>query len=549
MKNSIRIITISWFLVVAVFNALCHAEMYKWVDEKGGMHFTDDPTTIPEKKHAAGVGKAAVPDIKTNGSSQASSKLGSPGSPDFSRGASSTFSLRELLRNRDFNKLNARLAHYQEAYENDVSTEDDLVAAYNAFSIDDPYFEELLNAWVKGFPKDYQPYLARASYFYNLGWKSRGGKWANETSDEQVEGMKRHFSKARQDIAKSLEIRQDLLVPYYLLINIYKTSGTAGVEVKAILNKSLEKCPASFRVKSAYLLSITPRWGGSYEDMERSANEFQKFASKNPRLKILRGYAFYDAGSMQKSSKNYGVALQFLNKALSVGELALFYGERARIYHHLGKYDEALTDISSAIEMSPQEADFYYVRSTILSAKEKMQEALKDVELADRLKPNDENITKQKKRIADAFVYSGHSLEKSKDTQNAIKNYTAAIQVNPNDAYTYYRRARAHIEKNDLSSALNDLEKSVELNPSEFDAYLLLDWVLAKQSDWNSIITYWSKYIALNAENGRAYVERGGAYYRKGDLESAVKDAKRAADLGNVEGKQLYERFKGRVKR
>jgi hypothetical protein len=28
---------------------LAHAEIYKWVDEKGTVHFTEDPSTIPEK--------------------------------------------------------------------------------------------------------------------------------------------------------------------------------------------------------------------------------------------------------------------------------------------------------------------------------------------------------------------------------------------------------------------------------------------------------------------------------------------------------------------
>jgi membrane protein involved in colicin uptake len=39
-------------LVVALsllFASFVWAEIYKWVDEKGSVHFTDDPTTIPEK--------------------------------------------------------------------------------------------------------------------------------------------------------------------------------------------------------------------------------------------------------------------------------------------------------------------------------------------------------------------------------------------------------------------------------------------------------------------------------------------------------------------
>jgi hypothetical protein len=37
------------FLFVVGLAAMCNAEIYKWVDEKGTVHFTEDPSTIPEK--------------------------------------------------------------------------------------------------------------------------------------------------------------------------------------------------------------------------------------------------------------------------------------------------------------------------------------------------------------------------------------------------------------------------------------------------------------------------------------------------------------------
>jgi hypothetical protein len=35
-------------LIVIFVSSICWAEIYKWTDEKGGVHFTDDPATIPE---------------------------------------------------------------------------------------------------------------------------------------------------------------------------------------------------------------------------------------------------------------------------------------------------------------------------------------------------------------------------------------------------------------------------------------------------------------------------------------------------------------------
>mgnify|MGYP006270071921 FL=1 len=37
------------FFIVIVLVSPSYGEMYKWVDEKGTVHFTDDVSTIPEK--------------------------------------------------------------------------------------------------------------------------------------------------------------------------------------------------------------------------------------------------------------------------------------------------------------------------------------------------------------------------------------------------------------------------------------------------------------------------------------------------------------------
>lgn len=510
------------------------AEMYQWVDKNGVTHFTDNPSKGSVNSESAPTPLQPATPEKLNHNPTLKTLF-------------PMLTIREMLRRKEFKKLDATLSDYQRAYEKNVRNEDDLFDAYRAFYVKGTYYEALLNEWIKSQPNNYQPYLARASYFYNLGWESRGHKWAGETSNEQMEGMKRYFSKASKDIEQVLKIKADHVVSYYFLINIYKAVGGHD-EVTAIVSKALEKCPTSFIIRSAYLLAITPRWGGTYEEMDQFATEAQRYASDNPRLKILKGYVFYDAGSMQRSSKNFGVAVELLSKALAFGDLARFYEERASIYEHLDKHDEALQDINTAIDMSPQDPDLYYRKSRILSSKKMMQEALKSIEIADQLKPEDESIAKQKKWIADTLVYSGYSHQKTKNLTEAIKDYNSAIKANPNNAYSYYRRARLLIDQKEMTSAFNDLAKAIELDPNDLDFYLLMDWLLTKKSDWNGIIHYWDKFITLHPDNDRAYLERGGAYFHKGDIAAAVADAKRAADLGNAEGQKLYDRYKGQVK-
>jgi hypothetical protein len=47
MKKTVLIAALTLSLLMIPF--LVHAEVYKWVDEKGTVHFTDDNSTIPEK--------------------------------------------------------------------------------------------------------------------------------------------------------------------------------------------------------------------------------------------------------------------------------------------------------------------------------------------------------------------------------------------------------------------------------------------------------------------------------------------------------------------
>lgn len=531
---SSRYITVITWMALALVIVVGFYEVYKWADNKGVMQLADNLENIP----------VGDPFQSGNPHPESSVKSASNAKPQTPLLA---LVLREMLLNKEFEKLNISLSDYQKAYEKDVQKEDDLIDAYFAFSVSGTDYEELLNQWVDSHPDSYQPYLARASYFHYLGWESRGGKWASETSHYQIKKMQEYFTKAKWDIEKSLKQKQDHIVPYYVLINILKTTDERD-EIKAIVDQALAKCPESFRIRSAYLLSITPRWGGSYEEMDRFAIEAQRHATKNTRLKALKGYAFYDIGDMQSTSKNHGLALEFLNKALAFGQESIFYEERSLIYEHLDRQDDALADINMAINLNPRDADFYYARSRILSNKEMFQEALKDTELADQLNPNNEEIAKQRKRIAEHLKYSGYSQEKSKNLSGAINDYSSSIQADPGNADSYYRRARAYIDKKDLVSAFNDLKAAIELNPEDFEYYLLMDWVLTQNSNFDDIIDYWNKYIALNPDDDRAYLERGGAYFRKGDVASAVADAKRAADLGNAEGRKLYDRYKGRVK-
>lgn len=525
------------------------AKMYRWVDENGRVQFSDRPPTheqsnIEADKKTGSAGK------KTDSASKSRSTL-TIKKENISDGetysGSIILKIRRLIQQKKFNALNQILHKYQTDSESDILAEEDLFTAYDAFDIDDESYDALFNAWIEASPESYQPYIARAEYYYSLGWASRGNKWVSETKKEKFVEMANYFGKALEDIATALKINSHSMVPYYLLIGITNTQDKDD-EMALIARKALEINPASYKVRSRYLYALTPRWGGSFEQMQAFIDESLVHVSKNPRLSLLEGYIYAEAGEMQALVKKYSLAEELYTKALTYGENHGTLKERGENSYRRENYKDALIDLDRAIEMYPEDGSYYYWRSKTYSKLQQFGKAVADQERAYQLDPDDEYIQSHRKRLASKLTRRGYELRKNRNHAEAVEKYNAALRLAPDDADIYYRRARAFVGQNQLDSALSDLKIAIRLDANDINYYLLLDWVLAKRRDWNQIIRYWDQYIELNPDNSRAYVERGGAYYRNGDIKSAVSNAKFAADMGNLEGKEAYEKFRHKVK-
>lgn len=514
-----------------VFLEHAHSEIYQWKDDKGVVHFGDRPMAAAQDTESP---ENEAPDVDMP-------------MEDISVPASIKLKLRGLLRQQNFSELNRILDNYQKASESDIANEDRLFTAYAGFKINDRSYGNLLDKWVAATPDKYMPYLARACYYCNMAWESRGTKWASETKEEQFERMHAYFKKATKDIENCLTINDKCMVPYYLAIELAAGLGRDD-DARAVAKKALKIRPETYRVRSVYLWALTPRWGGSFDMMKQFIEKSQAYVSQNPKLALLKGEIYAEAGDLQSINRKHSVAEKLYNKALSFGEAHWYLQDRGKSRYRQEDYTGALNDFNRAIELAPERGNYYYWRSLTYCKLKQYEKARSDIERADRLDPNDEDIQQHSEHIAYQLSRQGYELQKKVSPDKATGKYTSALRVDPENAGLYYRRARAYVQQSNLAMALEDIKKSIELDPHNINAYLLIDYILAKSGDWNQIIRYWDQYIELHPDNGRAYSERGGAYYHKGDIRSAVENAKIAADLGNIEGKEAYEKFKHLVK-
>ncbi len=141
--------------------------------------------------------------------------------------------------------------------------------------------------------------------------------------------------------------------------------------------------------------------------------------------------------------------------------------------------------------------------------------------------------------ISTSKLKEGWLAYERQDYINAIELFSKHIENEPDDKEGYYYRAISYKENNSELKALDDFLKTIEVDPKYFDAYLHIDAILAKQSRFDEIANYWTKYLSKVSNNGRAYMERGGAYLHAGKRDLAMSDAKKACDLGEKYGCQV----------
>ena len=100
------------------------------------------------------------------------------------------------------------------------------------------------------------------------------------------------------------------------------------------------------------------------------------------------------------------------------------------------------------------------------------------------------------------FFYRAVANQALENLDEAILDYTKALQFNPNMTDAYYNRAkillsRKDIETPDFNRAISDLEKALELDPKFVNALYAMGAAQKKVENYHKALEYLNKAIEL----------------------------------------------------
>lgn len=222
---------------------------------------------------------------------------------------------------------------------------------------------------------------------------------------------------------------------------------------------------------------------------------------------------------------DFDCQIKNFNKALELNpQNAVAYKLRGDSYSSKGDDTQAISDYTKAIELDPKFSTAYRNRSTAYLLKREIEKSLLDATKYIELKPD----------VADGYAHRGdlNGITLS-NYEEAIADYSKAIEINPKNYLYYDRRAKFYRYSEKYEPAIADYLKSLSVggNPVPEGTYHDLGFCYDQLGQYQKSIDSYTKAIEIDPKEPMAYNFRAKVYEKIGDTKKAEADRKKYEQL------------------
>ncbi|MEY2537065.1 MAG: hypothetical protein QOG67_805 [Verrucomicrobiota bacterium] len=190
----------------------------------------------------------------------------------------------------------------------------------------------------------------------------------------------------------------------------------------------------------------------------------------------------------------------------------------------LGNNDRAITcfnDASRKYLAKSWRAWVYLCRGTAYSRKSRFDEAIRDFTESIRLNPTP----------ADPYAGRGWAYQQKDDIEKALGDFNEAIARDPNSQTIYYWRGSIFYQKKEMDRAIADFDEAVRCDPDSPHGFLMRGRCYAAKNDLDHALSNFDATLMMNPKSADALRERARIYERKGDYARSRHDFAEARRL------------------
>ena len=246
----------------------------------------------------------------------------------------------------------------------------------------DPALEPLLDEWVRTSQSSFMALLVRGKDYASVGWKKRGSRFSDQTSQDQMDAMGDSFKKAWSDLTASSKKQPQSVLPYPELMRIASAIGSAS-EVAEILARANKVAPQNFVARLAAVRRFSQRWGGSFEAVDKVLAQARVDKLNPADLRRLE-YAALEvkAAHFKEVEKRPIEALPYYTQAAKLCNSYAAWAEVSSIHYDREDWPQVEAATNQYMRLRPDTAWAYNRRGWALEKQGRLKDAISDFERA-----------------------------------------------------------------------------------------------------------------------------------------------------------------------
>jgi len=231
-------------------------------------------------------------------------------------------------------------------------------------------------------------------------------------------------------------------------------------------------------------------------------------------------YEAIDAGEYQRVITTAEKAIEYSPDFSSP------YMWRSACYEALGQFDKALSDQTMLIKMTADlpvdyRAEYLITRAKLFERLNDINGAIDDYSAAIELLPEDGQL----------YQYRGYLYNLINSRDKAVADFSEAVKLNPEDTYSLYNKAMNSYERGEYGLALEDFAKLLSVDKTHHAAWYAKGVCHLNLQQNAEAIESLSHAIRLDEGNAEYYYIRGAARFRMGLKNDAQRDAEYCINL------------------
>jgi serine/threonine protein kinase/tetratricopeptide (TPR) repeat protein len=183
--------------------------------------------------------------------------------------------------------------------------------------------------------------------------------------------------------------------------------------------------------------------------------------------------------------------------------------------------EEAVSYLTAALALRSDSPGVYLNLGKALHEKKDLEGAIREFQAALHIDPE----------YAMAHNNIGIVLRDKKDLEGAIREFQAALKIDPNHAMAHASLGIALADQKDLEGAIREFQAALKIDPGYAKAHYNLGNALHAKKDLEGAIGEFQAALSIDPGYAAAHTHLGNALYGKGQVDEAIACFKKAIEL------------------